>query len=434
MPLPVIEEGQVMAFKVEKIIDDIGMHHSGQPNLFLMVRPAGTGSNATSGNADDAPRTRSWVFCYQQHGRRREMGLGSLSAITFKQATALAAKQRELLARGIDPIEERKRRKAAETANDGDRVVVTFQAVAEAYVESREQLWTGQHVADWKSAMTHHVYPSLGSKAVSKVTSDDVINVLRPIWGKKHKTALKVRQQVEAVLEYAAANEHCDPNRKNPADIIKRISVLHGTTKEVHEVEPHAALHYSEVPAFMVRLQEHQHAVSARALAFTILTAVRTGDVLGMRWAHVNFDTRTWTVPKTKTRKDFRVPLSAAAIKILRWQHERQLGDDGYVFPGKPGQGISTNTMRRFLRSLDVPSTVHGFRSSCRSWAESCTEYPDAVCEMVLAHAIKGIKKPYQRDDLFQKRRLLMNDWATYVSTPPADKVVQLHQQPAEVA
>jgi integrase len=429
--------GGAMAFtqKQAEQTDRIGMHRADH-GLFLMVRTAGTGSNATSGNEDDAPRTRSWVFAYQLANKRREMGLGPLSAISLKQAKALAAEQRELLRRGVDPIEERKRRKAAEVAKDGDRVIVTFQAVAQAYLESRQerkQPWTEKHAHDWQSSMSRHVYPSLGAKAVRKITSDDVIDVLRPLWGNKHKTALKVRQQMEAVLEYAVANKHCDENQRNPADIIKRISVLHGATKEVYEVEPHAALDYSDVPAFMVRLQEHQHAVSARALAFTILTAVRTGDVLGMRWRDVNFDTRTWTVPKTKTRKDFRVPLSAAAIKILRWQHERQLGDDGYVFPGKPGCGISSNTMRRFLRSLEVASTVHGFRASCRSWAESRTEYPDAVCEMVLAHAIKGIKKPYQRDDLYAKRRALMDDWATFITTPTGDKVVRLHK-PAEVA
>jgi integrase len=417
-----------MAFNPDKITK-LGTHHSGQPNLFLMVRPAGSGSNAST----DAPRTKSWLFTYQRANKRREMGLGALSAIDVKQAKALAAEQRELLRRGVDPIEERKRRKAAETANDSDRVIITFEAVARAYLESREQRWTERHVHDWRSSMARHVYPSLGAKAVRKVSSDDVINVLRPIWGKKHKTALKVRQQIEAVLEYAAANRHCDENQRNPADVIKRMSALIGATKEVHQVEPHAALHYSEVPAFMVRLQDHQHAVSARALAFTILTAVRTGDVLGMRWPHVDFDTRTWTVPKTKTRKDFRVPLSAAAIKILRRQHEQQLGNDGHVFPGLPGQGISSNSMRKFLRGLDVPSTVHGFRSACRSWAESCTDYPDAVCEMVLAHAIKGIKKPYQRDDLYAKRARLMTDWATFIMTPPVDKVVQLHKQ-AEVA
>jgi integrase len=416
-----MEGAMALTQKQAEQTDRIGMHRADH-GLFLMVRAAGVGGNASSSHGDDAPRTRSWVFCFQHGGRRREMGLGALSAISLKQARALAAEQRELLRRGVDPIEERRRVKAAEMASDGDRVIVTFAAVAEAYLESRAPGWTGKHSFDWGASMARHVFPRLGGMAVRLISGDDVAAVLRPLWGRK--IAMVLRQQIEATMEFAAAKGHRSEHERNPADR-KLIKALLGVSG--HEVEHHAALDYEAAPAFFAELME-RNVVSTRALALVILTAVRTGDVLGMRWADVNFDTRTWTVPKTKTRKDFRVPLSAAAIKILRWQHERhdpQHGSD-HVFPGNPGCAISTNTMRKMLRTMGASITVHGFRSSFRSWCESCTEYQDAVCEMALAHAIKGIKRPYQRDDLYAKRARLMSDWATFIMTPPGSKIIPL--------
>jgi integrase len=410
-----------MAFNPEKITE-IGTHHSGERGLFLVVR--GSGSSASSG----PPRTRSWLFIFQQGGKRREMGLGTLSAITLTQAKRLAAEQRELLARGIDPIEERKRRKAAETASDGDRVIITFEAVARAYLESRQQRWTEQHVHDWRAAMTHHVYPLLGAKAVRKITSDDVIDVLRPIWGVKHKTALKVRQQIEAVLEYGAAMKHCDENQKNPADVIKRISVLLGETKEVHQVVHHPAMPYQAVPAFMVELMQ-RHVTSSRALQFVLLTAVRAGDVRGARWGDIDFDTKVWKIARTKSGQPLDVPLSAAALKVLRIQHERrdlQLGDDGHVFPGARGS-ISTATMRKMLRMLGAEVTVHGFRASFKTWAGETTTFQREVIEAALAHAAgDAVEQAYNRGTFFAKRRELMSAWSDFCTTPPETKVIPL--------
>jgi integrase len=188
----------------------------------------------------------------------------------------------------------------------------------------------------------------------------------------------------------------------------------------------HAAMNYAELPAFMSDLQTRQ-ATAALALGFAIVTAARSGEVLGARWDEFDVDRAVWTIPaaRMKAGREHRVPLSKRAIKIVKAMHEARNGD--FVFPGqKPGKPLSVMALEMVLRRMQIDdATVHGFRSAFRDWSAECTNFTNEVCEAALAHVIGNkAEAAYRRGDLFDKRRKLMEAWATYCAAPKAGKVV----------
>jgi integrase len=366
--------------------------------------------------------SRAWVMRYQLGGRRRDMGLGPYPEISLADAREKALDACRLIKRdGKDPLAERGRAK-----------VKTFKEAAKVLIESKKSGWrNAKHAAQWTSTLETYAYPKLGALDVQGVDTDAVLDVLRPIWPTKTETASRLRQRIEAVLEYATAMKA--RTGENPARWKGHLDNLLPKPSKVRAVKHHAALDWRQAPAFMTELAKRQ-GIDAQALAFTILTAARSGEVRGAAWREIDLTTAVWTVPpgRIKAGKEHRVPLTPAALALLGDPGE----PDELVFPSpmKKRKPLSDATLAAVLKRMGVDVTVHGFRSCFRDWAGETTPHAREVIEAALAHRLKDkAEASYARGDLFQKRRKLMEDWSKFLATPPAD-VLELHEAPLERA
>jgi integrase len=246
--------------------------------------------------------------------------------------------------------------------------------------------------------------------------------VLEPIWRIKPETAGRVRGRIEVILDWAKSRGL--RQGENPARWRGHLQYQLPARSKVRRVKHHPALPYAELPGFMAELRE-QEGVGARALEFTILTAARTGEIIGAKRNEANTAEKLWTVPaeRMKAGKEHRVPLSGRALTILRDVTALQTGDDAFIFGGgKQGKPLSNMTMAAVLHRMGYANvTVHGFRSTFRDWAAERTNFPNEVVEMALAHAVSNrVEAAYRRGDLFEKRRRLMAEWSTFCNTPTA--------------
>lgn len=348
--------------------------------------------------------SKSWIFRYTRNGRARAMGLGPLHTVSLKEARDAALDARKLLRQGIDPIDAGQL-KAAQS--------ITFKECAEAYIEAHKASWrNAKHASQWSNTLKTYAYPSAGGLPVQAVNDDVVRRVLEPIWQTKSETASRVRGRMEAILDWARVRGY--RKGENPARWKGHLDKLLPAKSKVRKVKHHKALPYEEIVGFMVDLRE-QHGIGARALEFAILTAARTSEVIGATWDEIDMEAAMWSIPddRMKAGKDHRVPLSGATIAILKQMKKARLSD--YVFPGlKKGRHLSNMSLLAVLKRMGRSDlTVHGFRSTFRDWAGEATHYPREVAEMALAHAVgTAVEQAYQRGDLFEKRRGLMEDWA----------------------
>jgi integrase len=375
---------------------------------------------------------KSWVFRFMLNGRAREMGLGPLITIGLAEARERATMARKLRLDGIDPLETRKAekaRKAAEAAAEA-AALVTFKKAAEGYIRDNKAAWrNAKHAWQWTQTLEAHAYPVIGEVAVSAINTGHVTKILEPIWSTKAETAARVRGRIETVLDYAKV--HGWRTGENPARWRGHLENALPARAKVSKVEHHAALPWGEMGTFMVEL-EKQDGVAALALRFTILTAARTGEVIGARWSEIDMKAAVWTVPaaRMKTGREHRVPLSDPALGVLRQAAKLRQTEtvDGPIFPGgkngKSTSGLSNTSMLMLLRRMGRGDlTVHGFRSSFRDWASEATKHEHAVVEQSLAHTIESkVEAAYRRGDLLEKRRALMSDWAKFCGrVPPAE-------------
>lgn len=370
----------------------------------------------------------SWILRYKSAGKRREMGLGSYPATSMGDAKRRATELRLQRDDGIDPIEARRRQRASEAGSQ------TFQQAAEAYIAAHRAGWrNAKHAWQWGRTLEMFVYPKIGNRPVDGITTAEVLAVLTPIWTTKPETATRIRSRIELVLDAAAAQGH--RNSVNPARWRGHLDKLLPARSKVARVVHQPAIPWPEMRAFWSTLTESIDTVSC-ALQFTILTASRTSEVTGAKWSEIDLEARLWRVPgdRMKAGRDHAVPLSDAACAILRDQMARQsstLGADRYVFPGRRMKGqhrpLSNLAMLMRLRRLRPGFTVHGFRSTFRDWAAEETHYPRDVAETALAHVVSDkTEAAYKRTDLLEKRRALMADWASYLTSKPADNVVPI--------
>jgi integrase len=367
---------------------------------------------------------KSWLFRFMLNGTAREMGLGPVHTIGLAEARERAAAARKLRLDGIDPLEARKAekaRKAAEAAAEA-AALVTFKKAAEDYIRDNKAAWRNEkHAWQWGATLAAHVYPVIGDVAVSAVNTGHVTKILTPIWTTKAETAARVRGRIETVLDYAKV--HGWRAGENPARWKGHLDNALPARGKVSKVEHYAALPWSEIGAFMVEL-EMEEGVAALALRFTILTAARTGEVIGARWSEIDLKAAAWTVPgdRMKGGQEHRVPLSDDALAALQQAAKLRKDEatDGPVFPGGKGgkgsAGLSNMAMLAVLRRMGREDlTVHGFRSSFRDWASETTRHEHTVVEKALAHTIESkVEAAYRRGDLLEKRRPLMNDWAAF--------------------
>jgi integrase len=360
--------------------------------------------------------SRSWIFRFKQNGRARDMGLGSLTAVSLATAREIAADCRRKRSTGLDPIENRKaERLQAQLAAARS---MTFDQCRDALIEAHKSAWrNAKHRAQWTNSLATYVGPVFGSMPIQSVDVALVMKVLEPIWSTKPETASRVRGRIERVLDWAKVRGF--RQGENPARWRGHLDMLLPVRSKVRKVKHHAALPYSEIGAFMAALRTRE-AVAARALEFMILTAARTGEVLGARREEIDFQAKVWVVPpsRMKSGREHRVPLSRAAISVLKEMQAHHQGD--LVFPGdRRGKPLSNMAMLMVLRRMDrADLTAHGFRSTFRDWAAECTSFPREVAEAALAHVVGDkVEAAYRRGDLFEKRRHLMDAWATHCQT-----------------
>jgi integrase len=347
---------------------------------------------------------RSWVVRYQLDGRRRDMGLGPYPEVSLARAREKAMDARRLVKEGIDPLAERGRAKR-----------LTFRAAAEQLIENKRPGWrNAKHAWQWETTLKTLAFPKLGALDVKQVGTGDVVAVLRTIWTERPETASRVRQRIEAVLDYAAAVGARTGD--NPARWKGHLDHLLPRPSKVKQVRHHPALDWRDAPAFMAELTKRE-GLGARALAFAVLTAARSGEARGMTWGEVDDAGGAWTVPaaRMKAGKEHRVPLTAAARSLLGGRGE----PEALVFPSPndPAKPLSDMTLMAALRRMGRGDlTVHGFRSTFRDWAGETTAHPREVIEAALAHRLKDkAEAAYARGDLFTKRRRLMEDWAAHL-------------------
>ncbi|WP_159013526.1 site-specific integrase [Acidisoma sp. S159] len=388
--------------KVQKV-KETGIYGDGA-GLYLNVGPTGG---------------KSWVFRFMIGGKAREMGLGPLHTIGLSEARERARQCRKLQLDGIDPLEARlAKRRSARVA---DAKAMTFEACAETYIKSNRAGWKSEkHAAQWPATLAAYAYPKIGPIPVRAIETGHITKILETIWTTKPETASRLRGRIEAVLDYAKT--HGWREGENPARWKGHLENVLPKRSKVAAVKHHAALPWAEVASFMMAL-EAEDGMSALALRFAILTAARTAEVLGAKWSELDFATKVWTVPsvRMKAAREHRVPLSECTLAVVREAGKMRERDceDSFVFPGaRMGKPLSNMALLMTLRRMGRSDlTAHGFRSSFRDWAAETGESAD-IAEAALAHVV-GDKTvaAYQRGDLLERRRRLMDGWATFCRT-----------------
>ncbi|MEO3475879.1 integrase arm-type DNA-binding domain-containing protein [Roseomonas sp. CAU 1739] len=399
--------------------------HRVAPGLYLRIEAptAGEGGRA------------SWSFRYQIDGRPRIMGLGAVGDVTLAAARRKAEEALLLVRGGADPIalREQRAREAAVAALAAR--MPTFREAARQHIESQQAGWRNEkHAAQWAATLDAYAYPHFGDLPVNMVDTDHVRAALSPIWTTKPETASRVRGRIEAVLDSAKVRNW--RSGENPARWKGHLALLLPKKAKVQAVEHHAALDWRELPAFWIALGTRGGA-AALALRFAILTAARSGEVLGATWAEIDTAQRLWTIPaaRMKAGREHRIPLSDAALTVLAEARAAQPDTDidARVFAGRgSGGGLSSMAMTMLLRKMkrfgtkkpwaDAAGetvTAHGFRSTFRDWAGEATHHPREVIEQALAHGLKDkAEAAYARGNLLTKRAALMAEWANYCSRP----------------
>lgn len=405
--------GKLTALAVMKAKEK-GLYADGG-NLYLQVTATGS---------------KSWVFRYMMDGKPKIMGLGALHAVPLASvlgnngekltegARDMAAKYRNLLASGIDPMDARKAEqvkiKLASSHN------ITFEQCAIAYVEAHKASWkNAKHVWQWDNTLTRFVYPVLGKVPVKDVDITLVMEVLEPIWNTKTETATRVRGRIESILDYATARGY--RQGENPARWRGSVKSLLPASSKVKKEKHHPALPYADVGDFMAKLKAEE-GIAALALELVILTATRTSETIQARWSEFDLKNKVWTIPaeRIKTGKEHRVPLSEPALKILKKLEQAKISD--FVFSSRKGKPLSNMAMLVLLKRMERSDiTVHGFRSTFRDWAAEQTNYAREVAEQSLSHSVgNAVEAAYRRGDLFEKRTQLMEEWARYCYKPKA--------------
>lgn len=389
--------------------------------------------------------SKSWLFRYRLNGRDREMGLGGADpdgrrgGVTLVEARDKAATARRMLRDGLDPLDHRQAEKTALQAAQAAAIAMaqTFESVTQSMLAERESGWSNpKHRAQWEATLRSHAFPVIGRKAVSAIGTDDVLAVLSPLWSRTPETASRVRGRIEAVLDFAKVRGWCQGD--NPARWRGHLAEVLPKPQKVRRVEHRPSLSWREVPAFMQALRGRQ-GVAVQALSLAILTAARTGEVRLAQWQEIEWDQAVWTVPaaRMKARKRHRVPLSTAALEILRTAQASCGGDEGLIFPSptRDDAALSDMSLSAVIRRMNEdaggslpcwrdgegrPVVPHGFRSSFRDWAGETRQDGREVAEAALAHIVRDkAEAAYARSDLLEKRRVLMEAWGAWCMTPP---------------
>lgn len=354
---------------------------------------------------------RSWVLRTTVGSKRRDMGLGGYPDVPLAEARASARAARAKIKEGIDPIEQGRALRSLLKASQA--AALTFEQCATEYIKAKKAEWKNdKHAQQWVSTLTTYAYPHIGALLVRDVALPNVLAVLKPMWETKTETASRLRGRIESVLDWATAHGYREG--LNPARWRGHLDKILPKPSKVATVEHREALDVSEVGAFMVKLRD-MDGVGAKALAFAILTAARSGEVRGATWDEFDLSAKVWVIPaaRMKAGKEHRVPLSDEAIRIIDAQ--QPIAGSPFVFTAPRGGQLSDMTLSAVTRRMKAPCVPHGFRSTFRDWVSERTSYPGDMAEMALAHAISDkVEAAYRRGDMIDKRRQMMSDWAKF--------------------
>jgi integrase len=367
--------------------------------------------------------TKSWLYRYSIGGKGRQLGLGSYPTVSLADARNAATQQRALRAAGKDPLLEKHAARAellaaiaAEKAPKPE--TRTFTQCAETYINEHKAGWkNAKSEVAWTGSLKTYALPKIGRKNVADVTTQDVLECVKPIWLSQNSTAKNLRSRIECILEWANAKQFRAGD--NPASW-RILQHLLPDASKVAKVEHHAALHYTEIAAFMADVAAVD-SLPAKALCLCILTATRTDETRRARWREIDLEARVWTIPdnRMKAGEEHAIPLSDAAIEMLASLRSKNVGPADYVFAQPRGLPFGEKAMLLLAKKLrpNTKLTVHGFRSCFRDWCGDETDTPREIAEAALAHKIGGVEGAYRRGSALQKRRTLMEAWSSHCGT-----------------
>ncbi len=392
---------------------DPGRYFDGRTGLHLLVKKNGR---------------KYWVYRFTHNSTRHDKGLGVFPAMPLEAARKAAMEARIMLDQGVSPLGDTARQKfvpkqdlrgnlhlvqkpdnkAAEepTKTQGG----TFAEFALNWVKDRSGEWKNhKHCAQWEYTLSHYAFPVIGQKQLSEIGTEDILGILQPLWTTKTTTASRLRSRIERILSAATVLKL--RTGQNPAVWRGHLDTILAKPRKVARVKHHEALPYAEIPQFIQGLQARE-AIAARALEFAILTAARTGEVIGAKWSEIRGD--VWCIPaeRMKAGREHRVPLGPRALTILSQKQRSKPGD--YLF-SRNGRPLSNMSMLTLLKRMQVKVTVHGFRSCFRDWVSEETSHSGELAEMALAHTVSNkVEAAYRRGDLLSARRPLILDWEAY--------------------
>lgn len=365
-----------------------------------------------------ATGSKSWVQRITIDGRRHDLGLGGYPVVTLAEAREQAFENRRLVRQGRNPLAEKRRAKSP-----------TFREAAQKTFEANRPRWrNAKHVSQWMQTLERHAMPKLGNLPVHRITAEDVLRVLTPIWSERAETGRKVRQRIRAVLGWAQAHGYV-------ADNVAGDGINAALPAMPKQKKHYRALPFEEVPAVLAIIEGTRASRAAKyCFRFVVLTACRSGEARNATWDEIDLEAREWRVPakRMKNNAEWRVPLSAPVIELL--ERARPLRtESGLLFPSpnRRGKPMSDMTLMKLLRDTGLAErcTVHGFRSTFRDWASECTDAPEPVMELSLAHTVgNAVMRAYARSDLLAKRRELMDRWAAHVVATPATRVASAQE------
>ena len=391
---------KIKTYAEAKAIKKPGVYHAGD-TLYLRV-----GNNGS----------KSWIQRLTIDGKRCDIGLGSFKLVTLAEARDIAFENRkEARIHKRDPLAEKRKAK----------IPIFREAAMQTYEALKPRWRSGKHTKNWLQIMEKYAIPVIGTVRIDKLGREDVLKIVTPLWTKRPETARRLRQKMRTTFKWAQAHGFIE---SNPAG-----EMIDGALPKQRAVKEHfRALHYQDVAGALEIIERSGITTAKLAFRFLVLTAARSGEVRSVTWDNIDLENRIWTVPaeRMKANREHRVPLSDAALAVL--EQVRLLADgSGLVFPSsmRPGKQMSDMTLTKVLRDNGLASeaTVHGFRSSFRDWCAD-TGSPREVAEAALAHVVPGVEGAYFRSDLFERRRLLMEQWAAYLAGTGTDaKIRRLH-------
>jgi integrase len=348
--------------------------------------------------------------------KRRSIGLGGYPEISLAKAREKARESKEMIEKGIDPIEQKKAVRMAFLRSQNNRM--TFAQAAQGCHEKKvSEFKNPKHTKQWIRSLEKYAFPYIGNIAVDDLELSHILEILQPIWSDRTETAVRLRQRIEAVLNWATISGYRSGD--NPARWQGHLEAILPKPNKLKRVKHMRALPWKDMNSFMVELRKIE-GLGARALEFIILTACRSGEARFAVWDEIDLENKVWIIPgeRMKTGKEHKVPLVHDAVKLL--QSLPRFEGSSYIFTGARNGPLSDMTISAVCKRMNIDAVPHGFRSTFRDWAAEQTNFPREVCEQALAHAIDNkVEAAYRRGDLFNKREKLMQDWNNYINKKP---------------